>query len=514
METRKYFHEGETERMLAMAQQNYIKHLREREDLSTNSIAKKMKINWRTAQKYADKDDWNTELKERKKRYPILGDYLDIIDTWLEEDLRKPKKQRHTQIRVFQRLVDECGFTGGKRTVTAYVAKKKKELTKATDKFIDLQHPGGEAQVDYGTAEVSHNQKIIQIKYLTMSFPYSNAAYIWLLPSENIESFLTGLQQLMQLAGGVPRKIWFDNLSAAVAKVENYRDRKTTEKFTQFALHYGFQYEFCNVGKGNEKGNVENKVGYTRRNWMVPLPTLTTWDEVNEQMKERAEKYLQEMHYEKRKSIHDLFEEEKAKLLYLPSKPFDVYRIESSVLDKYGRVAFEGEKYPVARGRSNESVLLKIHWDYVEVVDQDYNILGEFMRPYSFKEHAIDWKAELELIYRKPKATTYAWIYSQLPPSVQTYVNISDLNKRKSRIGWLIKWIDGGYTVDQISQAIERTSVYQHDQEGVLYHSLYQITHPVAAMEALDEDYTPTIFKDYDPDLDVYDKLSKEGVIL
>ncbi|GBF12252.1 integrase core domain protein [Tepidibacillus sp. HK-1] len=309
--------------MLAMAQQNYIKHLREREDLAINSIAKQMNINWRTAKKYADKDDWNLDLKERKKRYPILGDYIEIIDTWLEEDLRKPKKQRHTQIRVYQRLVDECGFTGGIRTVTAYVAKKKKELTKTTDKFIDLQHPDGEAQVDYGTAEVNHNQKLIQIKYLAMSFPYSNAAYIWLLPSENIESFLTGLQQLMQLVGGVPRKIWFDNLSAAVVKIENYRDRKTTEKFTQFAMHYGFQYEFCNAGKGHEKGNVENKVGYTRRNWMVPLPTLT------------------------------------------------------------------------------KSVLLKIHWDYVEVMDQHYKILGEFMRPYSFKEHEIDWKAELYIRNQK-----------------------------------------------------------------------------------------------------------------
>ncbi len=256
METRKYFHEGETERMLAMAQQDYIKHLREQEDLPINNIAKQMNINWRTAKKYADKDDWNIEIKERKKRYPILGDYIEIIDTWLEEDLRRHKKQRHTQIRVYQRLVDECGFTGGQRTVTAYVSKKKKELTKATDTFIDLQHPGGEAQVDYGTAEVSHKHKLIQIKYLAMSFPYSNAAYIWILPSENIESFLTGLQQLMQLVGGVPRKIWFDNLSAAVVKIENDRERKTTEKFKQFALHYGFQYEFCNVGKGNEKGNI------------------------------------------------------------------------------------------------------------------------------------------------------------------------------------------------------------------------------------------------------------------
>lgn len=453
-------------------------------------------------------------MKQRKKHYPILGPYLDIIDTWLEEDLRKHKKQRHTQTRIYHRLVEECGYTGGQRTVTTYAALKKKELAVATDKFIDLHHPGGEAQVDYGTAEVSHGHKIIQVKYLVMSFPYSNAAYLWFLPSENIECFLTGLQELIQLAGGVPRKIWFDNLSAAVVKVENYRERKTTEKFTQFALHYGFQYEFCNVGKGSDKGNVENKVGCTRRNWMVPLPTLTTWEDINEQMKTKAEKYLQEIHYEKKQPIHALFAEEKAKLLYLPKEPFEAYRLDSSMLDKYGRVEFEGQRYSIAKGRQNESVLLKIHWDEVEVLGQNYEKLGAFSRPYSFKEQAIDWKMELELIHKKPRAVTYAWIYSQLPSSLQSYVNMPDLNKRKSRIGWLIKWINGGYTVDQISQAIDRTSVYQQDQEGVLYHALYQISHPVLSMEALEECYTPTELKDYDPDLGVYDRLAKEGAFV
>jgi transposase len=495
-----------------MAQQDYIKHLREREDLAVNAIAGQLNINWRTAKKYADKDNWNTVLKERKKHYPILGPYLDIIDTWLEEDLRKHKKQRHTQTRVYKRLVDECGYTGGQRTVTTYAALKKKDLAVTTEKFIDLQHPGGEAQIDYGTAEVSYEQKIIQVKYLVMSFPYSNAAYLWFLPSENIECFLTGLRELIQLVGGVPTKIWFDNLSAAVVKVVDYRDRKTTEKFTKFALHYGFQYEFCNVGKGSDKGNVENKVGCTRRNWMVPLPILTTWDDINAKMKEQAEEYLQEVHYEKKQPIHTLFEEEKAKLLYLPNEPFEVYRLDSAVLDNYGRVEFESQRYPIAKGRLNESVLLKIHWDEVEVLGQNYEKLGAFSRPYSFKEQEIDWKTELELIHKKPKAVTYSWIYSQLPPSLKSYVDISDLNKRKSRIGWSIKWITSGYTIDQIAQAIDRISVYQQDQEGVLYHALYQISHPALSMESLEEYYTPTELKDYDPDLGVYDRLSKEGV--
>ncbi|MFD2117637.1 IS21 family transposase [Paenibacillus yanchengensis] len=443
-----------------------------------------------------------------------MGPYLDIIDTWLKEDLTKHKKQRHTQTRIYDRLVEECKYTGGKRTVTTYVSKKKKELAQPVDKYIDLQHPGGEAQVDFGTANVTHEQKIIQIKYVVMSFPDSNAAYIWFTPSENIDCFLTGLQELMQIVGGVPKKIWFDNLSAAVVKIESYYDRKMTEKFTAFALHYGFQYEFCGVGKGHEKGSVENKVGCTRRNWMVPMPTLTLWEDLNKQMKAKAEQYMQEIHYEKKQPIHILFEEEKAKLLSLPSEPFEVYRLEAAVLDKYGRVPFEGQKYPMAKGSLNEAVLLKIYWDEVEVLNQDYERLGTFSRPYSLKEQAIDWAAELTVIHKKPKAVTYAWIYSQLPLSLQNYVSIAEPNKRKLRIGWLVKWLRSGYSMDHISEAVDRTSVYQQDQEGVLYHALYQVSHPVASMEVLTEHYTPVDVKDYDPDLEAYDQLSKGvGVI-
>ncbi|MBP2898912.1 IS21 family transposase [Escherichia coli] len=497
-----------------MAQQEYIKHLWEQEDFSINGIANQMNINWRTAKKYAEKENWNRDIKKRVINHPVLGPYLDIIDTWLEEDLTKHKKQRHTQTRIYARLVEECHYTGGKRTVTTYVSKKKKELAQPVDKYIDLQHPGGEAQVDFGTAEVSHEQKVIQIKYLVMSFPYSNAAYIWFTPSENIECFLTGLQELMQLAGGVPRKIWFDNLSAAVVKIESYHDRKTTEKFTAFALHYGFQYVFCGVGKGHEKGNVENKVGCTRRNWMVPMPTLTTWEDLNGQMKNKAEQYLQDSHYEKKQPIHALFAEEKAKLLRLPNEPFEVYRLEAAVLDKYGRAAFEGQKYALAKGSLHEAVLLKIYWDEVEVLGQDYKRLGSFSRPYSFKEQAIDWISELTVIHKKPKAVTYAWIYSQLPSSLQSYVSIAEMNKRKSRIGWLIKWLSSDHSIDQIAQAVHRTSVYQHDQEGIMYHALYQVSHPMASMEILEEHYTPMDVKDYDPDLEVYDQLSKREVAI
>ncbi len=71
-------------------------------------------------------------------------------------------------------------------------------------------------------------------------------------------------------------------MSTAVAQVLDGHDRVLTDGFSRFMIHYRFQAEFCNPASGNEKGNVENKVGYSRRNAFVPVPTITSFEEFNE----------------------------------------------------------------------------------------------------------------------------------------------------------------------------------------------------------------------------------------
>lgn len=477
--------------------------------MSINNIAKELKVNWRTVKKYAEREDWNVEVKEKEKTYPVLGNYLDVIDMWLIEDSRsRNRKQHHTNRRIFHRLRDECGYTGGERTVTTYVAKRKRQMATAGDSYTKLLHPGGEAQVDYGTTDVYHNQKIIQVKYLSMSFPFSNASYTWVLPSENIQCFLTGLQELFTLTGGIPKKIWFDNLSAAVAKIERGQDRITTEAFKLFSLHYGFHAEFCNVGKGSDKGNVENKIGTTRRNCFVPMLEMTNWQDINQILLEKAVTFLKETHYEKKRSIGDLFTEEKELFMPLPLEPYDIFDLKTAKLDKYSRVRFEKEFHAIPKGNALTPVVLKVYWDEVQVLNEAYKQIGVFSRSYSLKEQSIEWEAELQLIQHKPRAIPYSSVYSILPIDIKSYVGIKDLNKRRSRVGQLIQWLQGGYTINSINVAIGEISPELLDQEGVIYQRLYQGVHPVRTFEILAETYTPGVCREYDPDLTVYDVLS------
>lgn len=111
-----------------------------------------------------------------------------------------------------------------------------------------------------------------------MSFPYSDKAYAQVFPSQNQECLLIGMRRIFEYIGGVPARIRFDNMSTAVAQVLEGTERKLTDGFTRFMLHYRFQADFCNPASGNEKGNVENKVGYIRRNALVPIPTIISFE--------------------------------------------------------------------------------------------------------------------------------------------------------------------------------------------------------------------------------------------
>ncbi|WP_141503296.1 hypothetical protein [Paenibacillus luteus] len=103
-----------------MPQQEYIKFLREAVGLTVSDIARQVGVHLRTAKRYADQGNWNERLGKRKSNKPVMGPYMEIVDTWLEEDQLLPRKQRHTGVRIFQRLQAEHSFTGGQRTVLSY----------------------------------------------------------------------------------------------------------------------------------------------------------------------------------------------------------------------------------------------------------------------------------------------------------------------------------------------------------------------------------------------------------
>ncbi len=193
--------------MLKLPQQGYIKYLYENEDLCINQISENLDIDWN--QTFIPKKDSACKV--------MTNDFKDIIKVIIQEDLIVSRKQRHTSKRIYERLVSEHKFQGSYRTVCVYVKQFQEALRNERktigETFERLEHIGGEAQIDFCTIQVHKDQVLQDYKLLVMSFPYSNKAFVQPMPSENQECFLEGLKMLFEKCEGVPKRLWFDNLS-------------------------------------------------------------------------------------------------------------------------------------------------------------------------------------------------------------------------------------------------------------------------------------------------------------
>ena len=241
-----------------MAQIKYIKDLYENEEASLREICRITGHSFETVRKYAYQENWSEDnLPDiEPQSYPVLQDFIPIIDKWLEEDRKAPRKQRHTVMRIYHRLCDEHGFTGCYSTVKKYVRKKKYVMKTLSAGYLPLEHPKGWGQVDFGLAEGEWAATGERFPFyaLTISFPGSNNGVTQAFPSQNQECLLEGMKRIFEHIGGVPPRLRFDNMTTAVAQVLKDGERVLTDGFTRFMLHYRFQADFCNPASGNEKG--------------------------------------------------------------------------------------------------------------------------------------------------------------------------------------------------------------------------------------------------------------------
>jgi transposase len=125
--------------------------------------------------------------RQQPVKRPKLGPWLGAIDAILEQDKTRAAKQRHTAKRIFDRLRDEHGFTGGYGIVSQYV---RGEQLRGREMFVPLVHPAGEAQADFGEALVVIAGVEQKAHYLAMDLPHSDDCFVIAFPAETTEAFL------------------------------------------------------------------------------------------------------------------------------------------------------------------------------------------------------------------------------------------------------------------------------------------------------------------------------------
>src|SRR5690625_2368799 len=418
--------------MLAVAQIDYIRHEANQKGETYSSIGRKMGVDPRTVKKYANQEEFKRKEKQKRKS-PVMDPVKPIVDKWIKEDLKKKKKYQRTAKKIYEQLRDFHNFTGSDRTVRDYVSKRKKELKESmTEAALPLESIPGTAQVDFGTGPFEYDSETIDLPYLVMSFPYSNSFYFQVFPSENTECLLEGLQRIFRYMGGVPKTIRFDNLSPAVKRIFSKGERELTDTFERFVLHYGFQYEFCNPAKGNEKGHVESMVKYVRNNFLLPEHTILDLDHFNETLWIMAEKDRNRLHYKKDILQSDLYEEDKSNWLMLPEKEYDCARYKTAKADKYGMVTLDKKLYSTTPRFAKQQVKICITYNEVRILNEHNEMIVKHPRLYGMKRKSMIWQPYLDLLSKRPRAIKYSSIYNQFPAIWTDYIRNCTVEEQKN----------------------------------------------------------------------------------
>ena len=494
--------------MIKMAEIGYVKHLWEQEGKSLREISRITGLSFQTVKKYACMENWNEEKSSDTKtmKHPVLGDYIPVIDEWLAEDVRQPRKQRHTMIRIYTRLREERGYTGSYSSVKRYVRKKKSLMNmKVSEGYLRIKQPEGHAQLDFGEFKYYDERgEEGQGHALTLTFPYSNMGFSQVFRGENQECLLEGMKRIFEHVGGVPLRVRCDNMTTAVSKILTGTNRELTEGFTRFKLHYRLETDFCNPSSGNEKGNVENKVGYGRRNFLVPVPTIENFETFNRDLFSKCEHDGEREHYRHKVPMNELWEKERGILQKLPSCPYEIFRLTEARIDKYGFVSADSRKYGVAPEFAGRMAEVKIRYDRVEIYCE-HALLKSYERCYGKEGERSDWKQYIKTLRRKPGAVEHTRFFDQLPRLWQAHLAQTQGKERKTALALLLEIVNDGRE-DLCDTVLELAAAYGRTDGESLRHCYYSLTNGEKRPAPLT--LSNSVPLNYDPDLSVYDALT------
>lgn len=375
---------------------------------SQRAAAKRLGISRNTVKKYWEGNAVPWDRKEYSREAAVMTpEVVQFISSCLDEDDReRVKKQRHTARRIYQRLVEECGFTGSESSVRNLVHDMR-AARKGTQVFIPLRFAPGEAvQIDWGEATVYINGKKLVLNLFCARLCHSCAPYVIAYKRQNLESFLDAIIRTFQYYGGVPRRVIFDNARVAV-KSGFGAHAAAQDDYKQLSAHYGFEPVFCNPASGNEKGLVENLVGYIRRNVCVPLPKVKNLEELNGKLLEKCVRYLEHKVDSRPAPVGILLEEDRHCLQSMPAYTPDVSKRAYPTVSRYSTVLFETNAYSVPCRYTGKNTTLKAYPNHIEVWIAG-SLVARHERLFGRKGESLDLQHYLPILAQKGRAIRYA----------------------------------------------------------------------------------------------------------
>ena len=215
-----------------------------------------------------------------------------------------------------------------------------------------------------------------------------------------------------------------DNLKSAVLQRLVGQAPVFNPKYLAFSRHWGFAISPCNVRAGNEKGRVENAVGYVKKNLLAGLelsdftalqPTAGVWVETVANVR---------LHAQTQQRPIDRFEHERTHLRALnPAGGFDLARVCMVRATKQFRVPLESNHYTVPSRYAGLRLTLKASAERVCIYDGE-QLVARHRRSMDRHQDIADPDHERELLAQRRSAREQRLLvnFLALSPRAQAYL--------------------------------------------------------------------------------------------
>jgi transposase len=392
--------------MITVETQEHIRRAYYLEHKSKRQIARELGVARDTVDQALGLAEGPRYTLKQPRTAPKLGPFKTLIDQLLAESEQMPRKQRYTGHTIFKRLKAE-GYPGREPSIRGYIAQKRRELHRP-EVFLPLAFdPGVDAQVDWGEAQATIAGERLTVQLFVMRLCYARRLFVRAFPTQKQESFFDGHVQALHYFGGVPRRLTYDNLSTAGLRVLEGRNRQEQEAFIVFRSHYLFESHFCTPGQGHEKGGVEHGVGYARRNFMVPIPDVDTFEALNAHLLAACREDDARRPNGMSLTIAEAFEVERPQLRPLPEHDFPCCATVSVTLNPYSQVTFETNRYSVPVEEARRTLALKAYPFRLDILDGE-KLIATHPRCYARHQDLFDPYHYLPLLEQRPGAFEHA----------------------------------------------------------------------------------------------------------
>jgi transposase len=384
--------------VLKVDQVHVIRHKVLVEGRSARQVAKEFGISRRTVRKYlAEAVPLRRETQPRRR--PVWETVRARVEQLLMESGQwTGGKQRLTATRLHELLIAE-GKQVGVTLVKDAMAEWKRQRREV---FVPLTYrPGDLAEVDFFEVLVDIDGTRRKAWLFLMRLMYSGRDFAWIYERQDQVSFLDGHVRAFAHFEGVPARVAYDNLKAAVVRILVGGERALTARFAALASHYLFEPCFCRPGEGHDKGGVEARGKALRQQALVPIPTGPTLDAINAALLARLETRLDTRRDGAGETIGARFVEEQRLFRSAPI-PFAAEATTVATVTPRALVRVAGAYYSVPSRWAGLDLIVRVGATSVLIVGKDGTRIPHPRK--RFGQRSIDYRHYLPELARKPQA--------------------------------------------------------------------------------------------------------------